>query len=74
MTNDIDPINEWVGALVEVLRHYGRPMKQDEVMRLTARICGVSVSRMPFVVQNAVADGLVQRGGLGKYDVLRLVE
>lgn len=70
----IDTLNEWIAVMVEVVKDHGGPMKQDEAQRLTAKICGVSVARMPYVTTSAVADGLLVRGGLGKWDVLSLPE
>ena len=60
MTNkQLDTLNEWIGVLVEVVKDHGRPMKRDEAMKLTARICKVSIARMPFVANSAVADKLL---------------
>lgn len=70
----IDTLNEWIAVMVEVVKDNGGPMKQDEAQRLTAKICGVSVARMPYVTTNAVADKLLVRGPLGRWDYLSIPE
>jgi hypothetical protein len=71
---DVDTLWRWIDSLVEVLREHGKPMNQDEAMRRTAALEGVALVRMPYVVQNAIAEKLVKRGGLGQWDMLSLVE
>lgn len=65
-------LREWVEVAVGVLEDYGRPMKQDELEKLTAKILGISVIRMPYVITNAIADKRMKRGGPGRYSVLEL--
>ena len=55
----INTLDEWIGVLVAVLEDRGTPMDVSEAMKLTAKICGVSVVRMVYVVNSAVEDGLV---------------
>ena len=70
----IDTLNEWIAVMVEVVKDNGGSMKQDEAQRLTAKICGVSEARMPYVTTSAVADKLLVRGGLGRWDILSIPE
>lgn len=65
-------LREWIEVAVGVLEDYGRPMKQAQLEKLTAKILGISVVRMPYVVTNAIADHRIKRGGPGRYDVLEL--
>ena len=62
----LNTMDEWIGVLVEAVKDHGRPMSEQEAMKLTAKICKVSMVRMPFVVQTALADGLIVRGSDGK--------
>ncbi|UVG35154.1 hypothetical protein SEA_CECE_119 [Microbacterium phage Cece] len=74
MKTAIDSPEDWVGVLVEVLRDYGRPMFQSEASRIAAKICGISIVRMPYVVDLAIKDGLIVRGDFDRRELLHLVE
>lgn len=65
-----DTPEEWTAVLVDVLKDAGRPMHQAEVSKITAKICGVSILRMPFVVETAINRGLIVRGSVSERDLL----
>ncbi len=65
-------LRAWIEVAVGVLEDHGRPMKQAQLEKLTAKILGISVVRMPYVITNAVADHRMKRGGLGHWDMLEL--
>jgi len=57
----LNTVDQWIAVLVEVLKDHGRPMHEDAAVKLTAKICKVSPTRMPFVVNSAATDGLIVR-------------
>jgi hypothetical protein len=64
---------DWINTTVDVLRDHGGKMRQKDLERVASKVLGISVVRMPYVINNAIAERLIQRGGLGKYDHLSLV-
>lgn len=64
---------DWINTTVDVLRDHGGTMKQDNLETIAAKVIGISPVRMLYVIQNAIAERLITRGGLGKWDVLTLV-
>lgn len=55
----LDTPNDWVVALVEVLKDYGRPMPQDELIKMVAKIVGVMPIRLHYALRLAENDGLI---------------
>lgn len=64
---------DWIHTTVDVLRENGGTMKQDDLEAAAAKVIGVYSDQISYVINNAVAENLMDRGGLGKWDVLTLV-
>lgn len=64
---------DWINTTVDVLRDHGGTMNQDKLEKVAAKVLGISPVRMGYVIQNAIAERLMTRGGLGSWDVLTLV-
>lgn len=65
---------DWINTTVDVLRDHGGTMRQADLEKQTSRILGVSIIRMPWVINNAVAERKISRGGPGKFDILSIAQ
>lgn len=64
---------DWIHTTTDVLRDHGGTMDQDKLEQLAAKVIGISPVRMSYVIQSAISERLMTRGGLGRWDELTLV-
>lgn len=59
---------------LRILKSQDRTMKQHDLEFLTATQTGISISEMSYVIQNAISEGLIERGELGSWDQLTITQ
>lgn len=68
-----DQLWQWAVLTSGVLHKNGGAMRQADLEREASKVLGISIMRMPYVINSAIAENLIVRGGLGMYDHLSLL-